>query len=198
MTRKYIGSLFQIFRIKYSALTRKFRMNFTKFAEWSFGKRSNTPSHHSVFPNHKCQVIYPEFPSKSELHSAFLCTGKPSNFIPVVKKVCQLWLQKSWKFLFVWIIMKNKSFFRFLISEKYNKLKTEMYMAAQKRQTKKKNYSTENIVVKLITVEKKYNQMIFLKVVLFFQIIFITLIFTLLFMLHLFTSHNAWKLTSVC
>ena len=50
-------------------------MNFTKFAEWSFGKRSNTPSRHSVFPNHKCRVIYPEFPSKSELHSAFLCTG---------------------------------------------------------------------------------------------------------------------------
>ena len=57
------------------SLTRKFRMNFTKFAEWSFGKRSNTPSRHSVFPNHKCWVIYPEFPSKSELHSAFLCTG---------------------------------------------------------------------------------------------------------------------------
>ena len=51
-------------------------MNFTKFAEWSFGKRSNTPSRHSVFPNHKCRVIYPEFPSKSELHSAFLCTGR--------------------------------------------------------------------------------------------------------------------------
>ena len=29
----------------------------------------------SKTPNHKYRVIYPEFPSKSELHSAFLCTG---------------------------------------------------------------------------------------------------------------------------